>query len=331
MINNELLEPFIRMLKVIADPAQVRAVENGASAKPMWQEFIESGFLDALVKDEKGGAGLSLMDVVPLIEALGAYTVPLPVAETMVARALLSDAGVAVPEGPIAFATAATAGHIVPFGLVAEHILMDAGTMLALVPAHADSFVSTGVYGSLSARISCPQMLSDVPENSTCSRPESGLRPLAAILRTAQIAGVAGRLLDRTADYANERKQFGKPIARQQVLQQNMAVMAEDVVAVRLAAQMGSQEGLAPSVVLAAIVKSVASTAAARMAATAHAVHGAIGISEEYDLQLLVRRIHESRLADGSTGYWNRLLGEARLDKTGRSLDWVRSVAFAAS
>ena len=68
--------------------------------------------------------------------------------------------------------------------------------------------------------------------------------------------------------------------------------------------------------------------AAARIAATAHAIHGAIGISEDHELQLYSRRLHEWRLADGSETYWNRLLGAARLGDAGRSVDYVRE-AFA--
>ena len=44
-----------------------------------------------------------------------------------------------------------------------------------------------------------------------------------------------------TAAYANERIQFGKPIGKQQALQQQMAVMAEDMVACRIAAQLGCE------------------------------------------------------------------------------------------
>src|SRR3546814_5097152 len=48
-----------------------------------------------------------------------------------------------------------------------------------------------------------------------------------AISRAALISGAADRVVTMTASYANERVQFGKPIGRQQALQQNMAVMAE--------------------------------------------------------------------------------------------------------
>ncbi|MCY1547718.1 hypothetical protein D9M68_837880 [compost metagenome] len=49
------------------------------------------------------------------------------------------------------------------------------------------------------------------------------------------------------------------------------------------------------------------------VASTAHALHGAIGVTEEFDLQLYSRRLHEWRMADGSETYWNRIVGEALL------------------
>ena len=115
---NELLEPFVRMLDAAATPAVVRSIEHGGSAVALWDEIAVSGFLDVLVAEEHGGAGLSLADIEPLIEAIGARAVPLPVAETMVARALLASAGVAAPEGPIALVT--SLAQTVPCGLVAQ-------------------------------------------------------------------------------------------------------------------------------------------------------------------------------------------------------------------
>lgn len=92
MDGNELLEPFVRLLADVAPPEAVRAVEAGQGHDMMWQAFEASGFLDALVPEAAGGAGLALSDVAPLLMALGAHAVPVPVAETMVARALLAAA-----------------------------------------------------------------------------------------------------------------------------------------------------------------------------------------------------------------------------------------------
>ena len=88
-------------------------------------------------------------------------------------------------------------------------------------------------------------------------------------------------------------------------------------------------DAAAPSLLAAAMAKSRTSEAAALVASIAHALHGAIGITEEYDLQLLTRRLHEWRMADGSEGYWNAVLGGARLGDTAHSVDWVRTQVFA--
>lgn len=324
MDMHELTGPFERILCDLVTPSAIRAVERGENPASIWVGLQESGFLDALVPENKGGAGLTLAQIFPLVALVGAYAVPVPVGETMIARALLAAEDLAIPDGPIAFATASARGQVVPCALASSHVLFDNGAQVALLPAEACKFRLTGVAASLAAHFDgsgqTPQVL---------RRPENGLRPLAAVLRAMLIAGAAGRLVELTAVFANERVQFGKPIGRQQALQQNLAVMAEDMVCARLAAQLGAQGGLEPALAQAATAKAVSSAAAVRIANVAHAIHGAIGISEEYDLQLLSRRLHEWRLADGSETYWNNALGAARLSATVPTVDWVRANVFA--
>lgn len=151
----------------------------------------------------------------------------------------------------------------------------------------------------------------------------AGARPL---LLAAAISGAADRVLTMTAGYANERNQFGKPIGRQQALQQQIAVMAEECVAVRLAVALAGEGALDP--VRVACAKAVASAAAPRIANTAHAVHGAIGISAEYDLQLYTRRLHAWRLDEGAESHWNRRIGQAMLASQADTLGFVRTAMF---
>jgi acyl-CoA dehydrogenase len=241
MEANEFLEPFERMLAELFPPARVRAIEAGDPGTAEWAAVEQSGFLDALVAEDAGGAGLSLGEGLPLFMALGRHAAPLPVGETMLARA----------------------GH----------------------------------------------------------------RDALPLLRAAQIAGAGERVLAMSVTYAKERAQFGKPIGRQQAVQQQLAVMAEDVVATRLAAQLAAGRGW-PSPESIAAAKSVASAAAARIANTAHAVHGAIGISAEFDLQLYSRRLHQWRLDHGAETSWNRRLGAAVLSRDATALDWIRDELF---
>lgn len=150
----------------------------------------------------------------------------------------------------------------------------------------------------------------------------------AALARAAAIAGAAGRVLELTTAYATDRSQFGKPIGRQQAVQQTLAVMAEDVVAVRLAVELACAGGLPLTEERVALAKAIAAEAAPRIADTAHAVHGAIGISAEYDLQLYTGTLRRWRLESGSEGLWQARLGAALLNRDDEALDWVRLTLF---
>ena len=244
----EFLDPFVRMLESVASPAQIRAIDGGASVAPLVEAVDASGYLDALVPEERGGAGLSLAEGFHLFHALGQFLVPAQVAEMMFARAVADPS----------------------------------------------------------------------PDEA---------RRIGAVIAAAAIAGAGDRILAMTIDHANQRSQFGKPIAKQQAIQQQLAVMAEQVVIARIAAQIGCAHGLTPPPEIAAIAKQGASRAAVRIAAIAHAVHGAIGISEAHDLHLYTRRLHEWRAVHGSESYWAHRLGHARLsvpDVT--SVDYIRGL-----
>ncbi len=242
---SEFLEPFERMLTALFPPDRVRAIDGGAEWTEERGEIDQSGFLDALMPEASGGAGLSLSDSAELWRALGRNAAPLAIGEAMIDRADLN------------------------------------GTARALLLA-------------------------------------------------AAVSGAADRVLAMTVAYAGERSQFGKPIGRQQAIQQQLAVMAEDCVAVRMAVELAAASD-APDPLRVAAAKSVASAAAPRVANTAHAVHGAIGISAEYDLQLYTRRLHEWRTALGSETRWNRDLGRALLASHAPMLDWTRSRLFGES
>jgi acyl-CoA dehydrogenase len=316
----DLLDPFVRMLDAVATPDAVRALEAGGPVDSLWQALAQSGYLDALVDEAAGGAGLSLGMVAPLIEALGARALPLPVADTMVARALLAQEGLAAPEGPIVLVS--SRAQPVAGARFADHALVDTGEALVLSPMAALGAQMTGVEGSSAA------LLTGSPQGPALARPAEGLRPIAAVVRAALIAGAAQRVTAMSTAYANDRVQFGKPIGRQQAVQHLLAVMAQDMVACRLAARLAASHGLAVPRLSAASAKITTASAAARLANSAHAVHGAIGISAAYDLHLLTRRLHEWRLADGSEGYWSGVLGAARLGSADTTLDWVRAEVF---
>src|SRR3546814_10685119 len=83
--------------------------------------------------------------------------------------------------------------------------------------------------------------------------------------------------------------------------------MAEQTVAARMAVELACAAGLPLALAPAATAKIVASAAAPTIAATAHAVHGAIGISAEHDLHLFTRRLHGWRMEHRSEEHTSEL------------------------
>lgn len=149
---------------------------------------------------------------------------------------------------------------------------------------------------------------------------------LQACLYAAQMAGAMQRVLDMTLQYANQRVQFGRPIGKFQAIQHQLAVMAEQALAARMAAQIGcASSGLLPDRLRAAIAKARTSEAAVEVAALSHSIHGAIGFTHEFDLQIYTRRLHHWRLGAGSESHWHDVLGAALVDDhAGLALDLIR-------
>ena len=108
-MDNDLFADAAR--DVLADqctPQVVRAIEEGGrtaeATTALWVQLEATGLADALLSEDAGGAGLGLGQVFGVLEQCGAHALPLPLGETMVARALLAQAGVARQAGSIALA-----------------------------------------------------------------------------------------------------------------------------------------------------------------------------------------------------------------------------------
>lgn len=332
--ENDLFADAARQL--LADqctPQVVRAIENGdsAAAAALWNHLEEAGFADALVSEAAGGSGLGLAQVFGVLEQAGSYALPLPLAETMLARALLAQAGASAPQGALVLAEGEALADgcistVLRGGTVAGHALVHhAGSWRVLAVADAQradhAFVS-----DCAAQWSAAQWQAAAAVNVTLPQ-GLDVRTLQAVLVAAQMAGALNAAFKRTLEYANERVQFGRPIGKFQAIQHQLAVMSEHVFAARMAAQLGCASDTAfPDRLRAATAKARCSEAALAVAETAHAIHGAIGFTEEFDLQLLTRRLHAWRQAAGSESYWYGVAGDALLAHGGMTLDVVRQI-----
>lgn len=319
-------EAIEQILKRECTPAAVRAMEADGSPKGLWAAIADAGFLEMLTPEVDGGAGLPLNEFYPVLTALGRYAMPLPLAQSIAARALMK--GTRAPAGMLTLAPAlrrSGAGitcPLVPYGAIADYVLAEDGDDLLLLPGAEASRVAAGVRASLVASLDWPASQAGLRMPGQAG----ALAAFGAALHAALLAGAMQKAFDMTLQYANDRRQFGKSIGKFQVIQHQISEMAEHVVAASIAAEAAFQaNGLAPARLPSAIAKSRASGAVVPVASIAHAVHGAIGVTEEYDLQLFTRRMHEWRIAHGSENYWNEVIGRAVLasDLPGIS-DFVR-------
>lgn len=316
-------------------PARVRAIEAGESPRALWDALEQAGFADALVPEAAGGAGLALAQLFDVWSLCGAHALPVPLAETMVARAWLARAGIARPEGSIALAE----GHLqadgglqgspVRLGAVADSVLVQHAQGWSLLPVAGAQ--SEKAAFCLDAHLRWPAAQVQASKRDLPDAPD--LRTLQACLVAAQLSGALMEVFQRTLQYANERQQFGRPIGKFQAIQHQLAVMSEQVFAARMAARLGcAGQGIVPDRLRVAVAKARCSQAALAVAEAAHAIHGAIGFTEECDLQLLTRRLHVWRQTAGSESYWHGIAGAALVHGHGGStLDLIRHTTDIAA
>ena len=135
-----------------------------------------------------------------------------------------------------------------------------------------------------------------------------------ALCRGAAMLGAARKAQELTLQYAADRKQFGKPLAQFQMIQSYLAQMAGELSAasaIFATALRAAERGARASRVEAAAAKVRIGQAAHTITALAHQVHGAIGFTEEYSLQLWTRRLWAWREEFGNETDWARELGSA--------------------
>ncbi|HZZ10611.1 MAG TPA: acyl-CoA dehydrogenase family protein [Paraburkholderia sp.] len=326
-------EAIEAILRDRATPEAIRAIENGGAPASLWNAVEEAGFLELLSPESAGGAGLALSAIAPVFTAFGRYAVPVPLAQSIAARALLREAAVAAPAGMTTLAGACCRredGSLeaaqMPFGMTCDHVLANVDGDLLLLDAARAERTPGGVHGSATGTLSWRSAAIPGPSGSNGAE----VQVFSAAIHAAAMAGAMGRVFAMTLQYCNDRSQFGKSIGKFQAVQHQLSVMAQHVASAAMAAELAfSGDGAVPERLATAIAKARTSMAVPLVASTAHALHGAIGVTAEYDLQLYTRRLHEWRMADGSEAYWNRVVGTAALGQASVSIvDFARTAPY---
>ena len=334
------------------DKAQRERAEAGQLDAGLWQQVVDSGFSLLLATEAAGGLGLGWAAAYPVLRGLGAWQVPLPLAETMVAAQLLSLAGLQVPDGPLTLIEACRSPGLQVRAEGAGVCLTGTVQGVAWARHAKGAVVSLGpASGGGPARLACldlagatgvtilPQrdiagLPADTLQLQDAHCPQLAVLPLAlaepvwtlgALARSIMMVGALEWVLGQTVGYAVDRVQFGKPIGKNQVIQQNLALMAGDVAASRMAALVAARQAPGGDVAAAdppvaaaalfsiAVAKVRCGEAATRATGIAHQVHGAIGFTQEHALHFATRRLWAWREQFGTDAQWAARLGRAAI------------------
>ncbi|CAI8885263.1 acyl-CoA dehydrogenase family protein [Pseudomonas serbica] len=327
-------------------PQVLASFDAGQAATALWQQVLEQGLPGALMDEEAGGSGASWLEVSPVLRAIGYWSAPLPLSETMLASLLLSRAGLEVPVEPI---TLIQIGRLGDLALTADGHLE--GRAFNVPWAHSSRWAVVANDAGRLALVDLCQPTVSLEAGSNFAGEERDTLHFAharihaigqlqiadvqepvwlfgALIRACMLVGALESSLDKAVGYANERAQFGKAIGKFQAIQQQLAQMAGAIGAARMATQValrsacdalqaepGWRSSLAFDV---AVAKVCAGEAATLATSIAHQVHGAIGFTHEHTLHFTTRRLWSWRDEFGSDSQWADVLGQAAIAAGGK-------------
>jgi acyl-CoA dehydrogenase len=330
-LGSLLADTVTRLFGDLVTKELIESAEKGVWPDKLWRALEEGGLTLPLVPEEGGGAGGVWLDAHVVIRASGRHAAPVPLAETIVAGWLLSRAGIEVPLGALTLAPVRSGERLalsragsgwtvsgsvtrVPWGRVATHVVTvaeaEGATMVALVPTKGATITEDRNL-ALEPRDTLVFAVAPVAKVASAAGVSAdAIRQYGAMARSAQMAGALECILDQSVRYATERKQFGKPLASFQAIQQNLAVLAGHVAASGIAAEQAfraADRDDARFEIAAAKIR--VGEAVGVGTSIAHQTHGAIGFTYEHSLHFATRRLWSWRAEFGSESAWAIELG----------------------
>ncbi|HEU4430358.1 MAG TPA: acyl-CoA dehydrogenase family protein [Myxococcota bacterium] len=300
----------------------------------VWSELAELGVAGCGIAEEYGGAGLSLLDAAVIATALGHAAAPTPfLGSAILAPALIAGAGseaqrkewlprLAAGKARIGVALAEQVERRDDAGVVLEGGRLRGLALFAIDGVGADAYlVAAGDAVALVARdasglgvepmptIDRTRRLAElrfdgVAPAELLGRGDAARAAIANALLAARVAlaadllGACDRALAMSVDYAKQRKQFDRPIAQFQAVKHLCAEMAAAIEPARAlvwyaAHAVGAIPAEAP--LLALHAKAHLAEVAMDVVRIATQVHGGIGFTDAYDLQLWFKRVSLAR------------------------------------
>jgi acyl-CoA dehydrogenase len=329
-----LIETVDRLLTDVCTQDEVeRAEADGGWSATTWSALAEAGFPWVGIGEDRGGAGGTLFDAGALVRATGVHAAPVPLAETaMLGGWLLAEAGLSVPAGPVTVAPSIGARTTdaglelaapLAWARQAERIVFVStgsgegvhpvarhGIVVSVRPEQVSVGPGANLAGEARDRVTVTAPRDDWETAPLPDQASHLLRLRGSLSRSLMAAGALSSIAQLTVDYTNARRQFGQPVARFQAVQHHLVTVAQCAAKAEMAAAVAlravARGGGTDEVAAARVVVDDAIAVGTR---AAHQAHGAMGVTREYRLHQLTRRLWSWRHEWGTTREWRRLLG----------------------
>lgn len=329
MTDQLLIDSAERLFADACTHAAVQDAERDGWAPAIWRSVADAGFPWVSIAESAGGSGGTLSDALAILTVAGAHAAPIPLAETgALGGWLAAAAGLPLPEGPLAVAhdrgdTLAVHGRTisgralrVAWGRRAERLVAlvahDGGWLVVSAPTGVATVeAGTNLAGEPRDTLVFDGAPADIAPAPDGLDPDA-LRQRGALTRVALMAGALDRMSRMTVRYTRQRRQFGRPVAQFQAVQQHLVHIAQHAALVTMAAEVAATAAeRGPATFEIAAAKVLAGQAATLATRAAHQAHGAMGMTQEYPLQHLSRRLWAWRHEYGDDTAWSARLGQA--------------------
>jgi acyl-CoA dehydrogenase len=292
----------------------------------VWGQVCELGLAGIGMPEDKGGSGGSLADLVVVVRELARAGLSTPIVEASTSSYAVDAAAGESFETIVVAADLDVSSNAVTANLT-QVPFADRATGLVIVTA--SSVVTVPLAGE-SVTVEPSHDIADLPDarvnlaGASVAHISGGpgaaqVFDRLALTRSAALLGTAWGAYELTRKYVMEREQFGAPLVKIPAVSTTLAQMA---VRTRFAqsaldrATAACADAHTPELHRFGAVSAArisAATAATLVARTSHQLHGAVGITAEYDLHRYTSKLWALRDADQSEfAYCGRLGARVR-------------------
>lgn len=324
-MKDMILDVAERMLSDHVTKDVVDILEDGNWDQKTWSLFQENGMVAVAISEENGGAGGDLEDLLNLVRLTGKYAAPIPFAETTFANYMLETAKLFTVEN--------VATYALQEGLTVENDSVS-GTLENVPWARHANYLAAFVQSNQGVHVALIDLAQATIEHSTnlASEPRDTvklnnakaslsdpltdeqilhLKSIETAFQIALMTGAIEKANNLSVQYSKEREQFGRPIHRFQLVQQQIVQLAGET-AIALAAF----NNVCAAILEEDYFQEIAyarirfEDAISTITAVSHQLHAAIGTTHEHALHQYTRRLWSWRDEGTNSEFWSEQIAD---------------------